>query len=176
MNLKHVPWLTAILGLGLFQVIAHSSPPPGPTPAQTAPANPSPTKPIPSGDAARRETTKPNQSSVLGAAPIESDWRARSLKWFKASTIPKQRKEMRAASRALKKPCKYCHTKDFKGYTAKRLIAQQMMALSAENDVGCHDCHAGRGAFTELGRKAKPMWKLVHHKKVFCDHCHIKQT
>jgi len=107
------------------------------------------------------------------AVPIKSNWRERAMKWFTAGDVKGQRKEMRKATRALKKPCRHCHSRDFKSYTDKRLIAQQMMALSVEHGVQCEDCHGGRDTMTEMGRKAVHMWKLAHDKGVFCEHCHV---
>ena len=109
------------------------------------------------------------------AAPVESDWSARAQKWFKSADAKDRRKEMRAATRALKQSCFYCHTKGFKGYQDNLLISQQMMALSAEHGVACNECHAGKRELTELGETAQHMWKLVHKKKVFCEHCHTPQ-
>ena len=108
------------------------------------------------------------------ALPIESDWKARADAWFDTSDDAGRRKEMRAVTRALRQPCRYCHTPDFTGYTDKRLVSQQMMALSAEHGVECADCHAGKDALTPLGQKAAPMWALAREKKVFCGACHVK--
>ncbi|MEE2786632.1 MAG: hypothetical protein VX589_04780 [Myxococcota bacterium] len=110
----------------------------------------------------------------LGPAPVESDWRDRGMKWFKSTDMKGRRKEMRAVTRALKRPCKYCHTRDFKGFVGHRTITQQMMAMSVEHNVACSDCHAGRDAWTEMGERSKSMWKIVHQRKVFCEHCHLK--
>ena len=156
----------------IFFTGAHSTPTSQPaTPHGTEQKSPKPQTPKTTG-----ATAQEKEPDHLGPAPIESNWRDRALKWFKTATPKERRKEMRAVSRALKKPCKYCHTRDFKGFTQNRLITQQMMALSTEHGVECSECHAGRGKFTSLGEKARPMWKLVHRKKVFCGHCHTKQS
>ena len=119
--------------------------------------------------------TASSEADGLGPVPIESNWRDRGMKWFKSDDLKARRKEMRAVSRALKRPCKYCHTRDFKGFVGHRKITQQMMALSIEHDVACADCHAGRNDFTEMGKRSQLMWKISHERKVFCDHCHIKK-
>ncbi len=108
------------------------------------------------------------------ALPVDADWKARADAWFTATDDAGRRKEMRAVTRALRQPCRYCHTPDFTGYTDKRLISQQMMALSAEHGVECKDCHAGKATLTPLGQKAAPMWTLAREKGVFCGTCHVK--
>lgn len=108
--------------------------------------------------------------------PIEADWKARADAWFTAKDDAGRREEMRAVTRALRQACRYCHTPDFTGYTDKRLISQQMMALSAEHGVECADCHGGRDALTPLGAKAAPMWRLAREKQVFCGACHVKHA
>ncbi len=104
------------------------------------------------------------------------DWQKRSMAWFGEAQTPKaQRKAMRQFTKALRRPCKYCHTRDFKGWTDPqlRLISQQMMALSVEHKVSCKECHKGKKGFTELGEKAQPMWDLAREKGVSCEHCHV---
>lgn len=114
----------------------------------------------------------------LGDTPIvlkkQSDWQARSMAWFKSAPDDKkgQRKEMRQATRALRKACKHCHSTDFKRYKDNRLISQQMMALSAEHDVKCGDCHSGRETLTEMGEASVAMFELSRKKQVSCEHCH----
>jgi nitrate/TMAO reductase-like tetraheme cytochrome c subunit len=107
-------------------------------------------------------------------SPVKSDWKARSMAWLKTQDEKSQRKEMRAATKALRKPCRYCHTRDFKGYTEKRLISQQMMALSNEHDVQCNVCHAGKKGLTPQGRVAEEMWDWSIELGVFCGDCHPK--
>ena len=172
MKFRHL-WAFGLGKMIVFALaVAHGDPTTKLIPKQTTDAS--------SPKALQPQTPEPSSGGEgqkkLGPAPIESNWQERALKWFKTETKKERRKEMRAVSRALRKPCKYCHTRDFKGFTQNRLITQQMMALSAEHGVQCADCHAGRGKFTEFGKKAKPMWKLVHKKKVFCGHCHVKQS
>ena len=110
------------------------------------------------------------------ASPVKSDWSARAKTWFKSADNKGHRKEMRAVTKALRKPCRYCHTPDFKGYTEKLLISQQMMALSAENGVQCNECHAGKQGLTDLGKFSAKMWKWSIEKTLFCNDCHTKQS
>lgn len=113
-------------------------------------------------------------SETAEAVPLEGDWKARADKWFTTVSEKARKKEMRKATKALRKPCKHCHTPDWSGYTDRLDISRQMMALSAEHGVACKDCHAGKkNVLTELGEKAKPMWALSHEKKVFCEECHV---
>ena len=105
-----------------------------------------------------------------------ADFEARGEKWFRAEEEDARKAQMKEASRALKRPCKYCHTEDFNGFTDKKDITLQMMALSAENDVECKDCHDGRDKLTKMGDEAHEMWELSHEKKVFCDDCHEPKT
>ncbi len=110
------------------------------------------------------------------ALDIKADWRARAMAYFESADAMGRRKEMRKATRALKQPCRYCHTPDFKDYTAKRGIARQMMALSVENGVDCSDCHAGKTEYTPLGKKSLPMWEIAREQGVFCEACHLPKT
>ena len=112
--------------------------------------------------------------ATLGAIAVEADWAARALAWFKGAADEKARKEaMREITKAIKQPCRLCHTPDFQGYTDMQPLARQMMALSVENGVTCAECHQGKTELTALGQKSKPMWALSHEQKVFCDHCHV---
>ncbi len=104
------------------------------------------------------------------------DWHTRAEKWFDAPDPASRKQQMRTATRALKQACKYCHTPDFDGYTDKKLVSQQMMALSKEHGVACADCHAGKDAFTPLGAQAHEMWSLSVEKGVTCEHCHTPGT
>jgi nitrate/TMAO reductase-like tetraheme cytochrome c subunit len=118
-------------------------------------------------------------ASALADEPLKApgiDWDTRADKWF---TAPKEdeaarKAQMKEASRALKRPCKFCHTEDFSGFTddKRKLLTQQMMIVSAENGVECKDCHDGREKMTELGNDAKKMYDLAREKNVFCDECH----
>lgn len=106
--------------------------------------------------------------------PVKADWKARAAAWFKdAPDEAAKRKAMRQITKALRQPCRYCHTPDWKGYTDKLLISQQMMALSAEHDVACAECHAGKAELTELGKAAQPMFALAREQVVDCGHCHV---
>ncbi|MEE2757119.1 MAG: hypothetical protein VYA30_10680 [Myxococcota bacterium] len=116
-------------------------------------------------------------SAIPGkAAPVDSDWHGRAEKWFTSTDKKERRKAMRQFTRALRKPCKFCHTTDFKGYTDRLLISQQMMAMTVEHGVECKDCHAGKDGFTKMGQTSEKMWQLVHKKKVFCEHCHVPKN
>lgn len=115
--------------------------------------------------------TSPPPLTVAGA-----DWKARADAWFgEAKDEKARRKAMRSFTKALKRPCKYCHTTDFKGWQDEqlRLLSQQMMAISVEHGVECKDCHKGRTGFTEFGEKAQPMWQIARDKGVGCEHCHV---
>ena len=173
MKFKHLCGFGLTAALICTLSIAKSTPP-DPAKAPKSNQKSKPALPLEMGKKKPIKTEKAAQK--LGPAPIESNWRERALKWFKSESKKERGKQMRSISRALKKPCKYCHTKDFKGFTQNRLITQQMMALSIEHSVECADCHAGRGQYTEFGKKTLPMWRLVHTEKVFCGHCHTKQS
>lgn len=177
-------WITATLAVSLTALYAVADPytptsTPVPTKTDAAPSSdtkaaPTAAKPVEAKAAeAQKPEAKPTMDDqTVKPAPVESDWHARAEKWF-SSTDPKvRRKEMRAATKALKQSCFYCHTKGFKGYHDNKLISQQMMAMSAEHDVSCADCHAGKRELTEMGETAQHMWRLVQKKKVFCEHCH----
>lgn len=146
--------LALLAGLALL-----AASPPSTAPA-TAPASAAP----PSTPAA----------TLLGPLPVEADWQARASAWFgEAKEEPARRTAMREITKALKEPCRYCHTPDWKGYTDKLAISRQMMALSAEHGVPCADCHEGKDALSALGQTAQTMWKIAHEQKVDCGHCHV---
>lgn len=137
------------------------------------PAAAPPAKPAPAAEAATPDTATPATPEAL---PVDADWRARAMAWFTAADDAGRREEMRAITRALRQPCRYCHTPDFTGYTEKRLVSQQMMALSAEHGLKCEDCHAGKTELTPLGLSSAPMWALAREKKTFCGTCHVKHA
>ena len=112
--------------------------------------------------------------ATLGPVPVDADWSARAEAWFKGATDEATRKEaMREITKAMKQPCRHCHTPDFTGYTDFAPISRQMMALSAEHGVTCAECHKGKSDLTDLGHKAQRWWVVSHQEKVFCDHCHV---
>ena len=76
-----------------------------------------------------------DQETENRTLPLESNWHERASQWFDQADPKSRRKQMRQMTRALKQPCRYCHTPDFKDFTDKKLISQQMMAISAEHDV-----------------------------------------
>lgn len=102
------------------------------------------------------------------------DWHERGEKWFTSEDEKERKAQMKEASRSLKRPCKFCHTEDFDGFVDenRKLLVQQMMALSVENGLQCKDCHDGRDKMTKLGEEAHEMFKVAREKKVFCDECH----
>ena len=125
----------------------------------------------------------PSPATIAEPPPTESairlpgvDWHARAQKWFRTDDKEGRKEQMKAAGRTLERPCKYCHTKDFSGFTENKLITQEMMALSVENDVECGDCHAGRDLLTELGEKSGVMWEFAADQGAFCDRCHVPNT
>jgi len=119
-------------------------------------------------------TAHPYVSEQSQALPVQADWTARADAWFTAKDETARRKEMREMTRALRQPCRYCHTPDFTGYTDKQLISQQMMALSAEHAVACADCHTGKNDLSDLGKVSAVMWALSAERKTFCGTCHVK--
>jgi hypothetical protein len=99
--------------------------------------------------------------------------RQRAQAWFESNDKKKRRLQMRQMTRALKQPCKYCHTAGFKGYTDRYTVSLEMMALSAEHDLRCDDCHAGKKVLTETGIQARKMKKVSKDLGVECTHCHV---
>lgn len=97
----------------------------------------------------------------------------RAQAWFESDDKKKRRLQMRQMTRALKQPCKYCHTAGFKGYTDRHTVSLEMMALSAEHDLRCDECHAGKKALTETGKQARKMKQVSQDLGVQCTHCHI---
>ncbi|MFN3198200.1 MAG: cytochrome c3 family protein [Bradymonadia bacterium] len=102
------------------------------------------------------------------------DWDARAEAWFENEDPKMRRREMKQFTKALKRPCKHCHSKDFKSYPDARLklVSQQMMHVSKTHGVACKDCHAGRDAYTPMGETSKQMWAISLEQKVDCSHCH----
>ena len=117
-----------------------------------------------------------DQGAESRILPLESNWHERASQWFEQADPKARRKQMRQMTRALKQPCRYCHTPDFKDFTEKKMISQQMMAISAEHNVACKDCHLGKKALSELGKTAQKMWLLSIRKGVSCEHCHKPKT
>lgn len=109
--------------------------------------------------------------------PLQStgvDWDKRAEKWFKSEDEKDRKAQMKEASRALKRPCKNCHTEDFEGFVDedRKLLTQQMMAVAAEHGVECKDCHAGKDKLTELGDKTEKWYDVSREKKLLCEDCH----
>ena len=100
-------------------------------------------------------------------------WQERAQDWYQHADLKSRRKQMRALSRPLKRPCYYCHTRSFKGYVESTyLISLQMMAISAEQDVTCAACHSGRRRLTKLGAKSLIQWRYAQEKGLDCRDCH----
>lgn len=120
-----------------------------------------------SGALALAEEPKPLQSTGV-------DWEKRADKWFKSEDEKDRKAQMKEASRALKRPCKNCHTEDFEGFVDdnRKLLTQQMMAVAAEHDVECKDCHAGKDKMTELGDKTVKWYDTSRELKLLCEDCH----
>ena len=97
----------------------------------------------------------------------------RAQAWFESSDKKKRRLQMRQMSRALKQPCKYCHTSGFKGYTDRYAVSLEMMALSAEHNLRCDECHNGKKSLTETGLQAQKMQTVSKNLGVECTHCHV---
>ena len=112
------------------------------------------------------------------ASPIDAleQLRVRANSWFKSTDKKARRKQMRAMTRALKQPCKYCHTPAFTGYTDRYMVSLQMMALSAENDVACKDCHRGKKELSAMGHISKRMQKISKQEGVSCRACHQEMS
>lgn len=137
---------------------------------------------------------KPNQSislyGIIGATlvyaavalagepkPLEvpgADWHAKAERWFTSKDEKERKAQMKEASRALKRPCKNCHTEDFEGFIdeARKVLTQQMMSISFDSGLQCKDCHDGKEKMTELGETAEKMYDLSREKGVYCDECH----
>ena len=115
------------------------------------------------------------QPSVTLHGDVES-WRHRAQAWYTSSETIDRRKQMREMSRPLKRPCYYCHTRNFKDYVESTyLISLQMMAVSAEQNVKCKDCHQGQRGLTDLGAKALIQWRYSVAKQKDCATCHEPQ-
>lgn len=113
----------------------------------------------------------PTSPAILDGS-VES-WKQSAQTWYISSSLVDKRRQMREMSRPLKRPCYYCHTRNFKAYVESTyLISLQMMAVSAEQGVKCKDCHQGQRGLTELGAKSLIQWRYAvkHHKK--CSDCH----
>ena len=102
--------------------------------------------------------------------------RKRASAWFKSTDKKARRKEMRAMTRALKQPCKYCHTAGFKGYTDRHKISLEMMVLSVEDDVECKDCHIGKTELSPMGQIAKTMQSIAEKEDAHCNDCHNERS
>ena len=113
----------------------------------------------------------PENGQVLGGT--EAAWKDRAMAWYQSDQIKARRRQMREMSRPLKRSCYYCHTRDFKGYEQSTyLISLQVMAVSAEQNVACSDCHLGRRGLSELGAKSLIQWRFTVREGLDCRTCH----
>ncbi len=112
---------------------------------------------------------EPKPLNVPGA-----DWHAKAERWFTSKDEKERKAQMKEASRALKRPCKNCHTEDFEGFIDedRKVLTQQMMSISFDSGLQCKDCHDGKEKMTELGETAEKMYDLSREKGVYCDECH----
>jgi hypothetical protein len=114
-------------------------------------------------------------NAIAQPEPAAKSMQIRAQAWFDSEEIKARRKQMRQMTRALKQPCKYCHTAGFKGYTDRHSISLEMMVMSAEHDVQCDECHIRKEALTPLGVQSAKMIKIGQQLQVECNHCHVKQ-
>lgn len=113
----------------------------------------------------------PPDSKVLHGS-VEA-WQKRAHTWYKDEDIKARRRQMRQMSRPLNRACYYCHTRRFKGYVESTyLMSLQMMAMSAEQDLSCKDCHIGQRALNELGAKSLIQWRYAVDHQKDCRDCH----
>lgn len=116
----------------------------------------------------------PNEPAVLSGS-LEY-WQAKAQSWYRSTEPSAQRQQMREMSRPLKQSCYYCHTRRFKSYVEENyLISLQMMAISAEQDLSCADCHIGQKGLTELGAKSLIQWRWAFKQGRNCSECHQAQ-
>lgn len=112
------------------------------------------------------------RSTVTLKGPISS-WRERASQWYKSDDLKSRRRQMRQMSKPLKRPCYYCHTRNFKDYIdSTYLISLQMMAISSEQDLKCADCHIGKRGLTVLGAKSLIQWRYAADQGRECSDCH----
>ena len=101
--------------------------------------------------AAPASALTPEKSALLSEAhPL---WKVRAQAWYMGSDKALKRAQMREVSRTLKRGCFDCHNRGFKGYNADYNITLQMMAVSAEHNLLCSDCHKGKRGLSQLGVK-----------------------
>ena len=113
----------------------------------------------------------PTDSKLLHGS-VEA-WQKRAHTWYKSDNKKARRRQMREMSRPLKQSCYYCHTRRFKGYVESTyLISLQMMAISAEQDLSCKDCHVGKRALNDLGAKSLIQWRYAVAQQKDCRDCH----
>ena len=97
------------------------------------------------------------QSTVLLKVDM-SQWQQKAQAWYTDNDPMKKRRQMREMTRALKRSCYYCHTRNFKGYTAVKDITLQMMVISQQQQIKCADCHQGQRGLSKVGAISLLMW------------------
>ena len=116
----------------------------------------------------------PTQSKPLKGTLKE--WSKKAQAWYEHKDLKARRRQMREMTRALKRSCYYCHTRDFKRYTEKHLISSQMMAISGDYQIGCKECHIGQRGLSSIGTKSLLMWRYSVREGVTCTSCHPTQS
>ena len=109
--------------------------------------------------------TQPSSQSIQSL-------KTRASAWFRSTDLKSRRIQMREMTKALKQPCRYCHSQDFQSYTDKYLVSLEMMAWSAEQNVRCADCHLGKTQLSTLGEKSKTMMQIAETEGKDCQSCH----
>ena len=103
-------------------------------------------------------------------------WHTEAQKWYKKEDLSSRRLQMREMTRALKRSCYYCHTRNFKQYTQVKDISLQMMAISHQHQVTCAACHQGHKGLTLVGSKSLLMWRYSVEQRKQCQDCHQPQV
>ena len=129
-------------------------------------------RPSESGTRLQVEVLSPEEPVMLTGG-LER-WRPEAVRWYTAEDEDQRRRQMREMTRALKRPCYYCHTRNFKEYTDQHLISLQMMAISARYALKCSDCHLGQRGLSALGAQSLVMWRFSAKNEKTCADCHIK--
>ena len=129
-------------------------------------------RPPESGARLQVEALSPEEAVRLPGAL--GHWRPEAIRWYTAEDPERRRRQMREMTRALKRPCYYCHTRNFKEYTDQHLISLQMMAISASYSLKCSDCHLGQRGLSALGAQSLVMWRVTAKNKKTCADCHVK--
>jgi hypothetical protein len=105
-----------------------------------------------------------------------SKWQKKSQAWYTDHDPMKRRKQMREMTRALKRSCYYCHTRNFKRYTEVKDITLQMMVISHQQQIKCADCHQGQRGLTKVGALSLLMWRYSVSQNKQCHDCHQERS